>query len=156
MQITPWNTDNWTGGSILSSAKTSANEKMGKNIIVAGLFVQVFFFGGFLTVTGLFHRRIYLRPTSRSQVVQVPWRRYLFVLYAAGALVMARSIFRVVEYIQGREGELQTNEVYFYVLDTLLMFVMSTVFNFYHPHTIISPKEKGLELVGRNLVPAEV
>lgn len=117
---------------------------------MAGLFVQLIFFGFFTVVTALFHRRIHLQPTPRSGDVQVPWRRYLWVLYTASALITVRSLFRIVEYIQGRDGTLQSNEVYFYVLDTILMFFVSAIFNLFHPHTIISPTEKGMALLERN------
>lgn len=96
---------------MLSSAETQPEQDRGQAIIVAGLFVQIIVFGLFIIVTTLFHRRIYLRPTPRSQSVQVPWFRYILVLYGVSVLVMVRSIFRTVEFIQGREGELQSNEV---------------------------------------------
>ncbi len=114
---------------------------MGKNIIVVGLFVQLFFFGFFMIVTTVFHRRIHLRPTPRSRVVQVRWQHYLCVLYVVSVFITIRSIFRVAEYIQGTDGTLQSKEVYFYILDALLMFSVSLVFNIYHPSTVLPSSE---------------
>lgn len=129
-----------------SAADAPDQEKRGRDIVVAGLFVQIVIFSLFIIVIGLFHKRITQRPTTRSRILQVPWLRYIYVLYTVSALIMIRSIFRVIEYIQGREGELMTNEVYFYVLDTVLMFIVSGIFNFFHPSSIIARGKSDQEL----------
>lgn len=81
-------------------------------------------------------------PTVASSRTTVPWRRFLAILYGVSILILIRSVFRVIEYAQGREGELQSNEWYFYVLDSLLMFFVSIIFNVNHPSRIISSKPK--------------
>lgn len=111
-------------------------------MIVGGLFIQIVFFSLFVVVIAVFHRRISRRPTPRSESLTVPWRRFIMILYVASTLILIRSIFRVVEYMQGREGELQSKEVYFYVFDATLMFIVSVLFNTYHPSKIIAPKEE--------------
>jgi hypothetical protein len=131
------------GGVLISSADTKDEENTGKGIIVGGLFLQIVFFSLFISVTGIFHRRILSRPTSESQNLPVPWRRYILVLYAVSALITVRSVFRVIEFIQGPRGTLMTNEVYMYVFDAVLMFLVSLVFNIYHPRTIITRVDKG-------------
>lgn len=95
-----------------------------------------------MVVTVIFHRRIARKPTPRSETLTVPWRRFLMVLYAASTLILIRSIFRVVEYVQGRDGELQSKEVYFYVFDAALMFLVAVLLNVHHPNRIIAPKEE--------------
>lgn len=133
--------DNPIGGVLISSADTPAEVNRGKGIIVGGLFLQIIFFSLFISVTAVFHRRILSRPTRRSKHLAVPWRRYLLVLYAVSALIMVRSVFRVVEFIQGPTGTLMTNEVYLYVFDTVLIFIVSVIFNIFHPRTIIITRE---------------
>jgi hypothetical protein len=132
---------NPTGGVLISSADTPAEVDRGKGIIVGGLFLQIIFFSLFISVTAVFHRRILSRPTRRSQYLAVPWRRYLLVLYAVSTLIMVRSVFRVVEFIQGPTGTLMTNEVYLYVFDTVLMCIVSVIFNVFNPRTVIITKE---------------
>lgn len=112
-------------------------------IVLVGLAVQIVVFGLFIIVTAVFHRRISLRPTDRSRTVDVAWNRYILVLYSVSALVMIRSIFRTVEFVQGRDGELMNNEAYLYGFDTLLMLILSVIFNIFHPGTIISNVYKG-------------
>jgi hypothetical protein len=44
-----------------------------------------------------------------------------------------RSIFRVIEYAQGYNGTLRTTEVYFYVLDSLPLFLALAVWTIVWP-----------------------
>lgn len=140
----------YSGGGMQASAEDQETLDRAKPIVVGGLFVQLIVFGLFIIVVALFHRRIALRPTPRSERLTVPWKTYLFVLYAVSTLVMARSIFRVIEYIEGKEGELQSEEIYFYILDTLFMFCVSAIFNWYHPSQIVAPanNKEALPLAG--------
>ena len=109
---------------MMAGAETSSASDTGQAIVVTGLFVQIIIFGLFIVVTAVFHRRITVRPTERSRYVDVAWNRYIVILYGVSALIMVRSIFRAVEFIQGNDGELMTNEVYLYVFDTLLMWIV--------------------------------
>lgn len=131
----------FTGGGVLSSGEDKDQIDAGNNLIIAGLFVQLVVFGFFLVVTIVFHIRIHRRPTGRSAVNTTPWLRHIYVLYVAGILVMIRSIFRAVEYIQGHDGYLISHEVYFYTLDTILMFFLSVLYNVYHPSAVISGRK---------------
>lgn len=79
-----------------------------------------------------FHRRLILVPTVQSRS-SYPWKKYMWMLYGASFLIMVRSVFRVVEYLQGIDGTLLHHEAYLYVLDALLMFVVMIVFNVVHP-----------------------
>ncbi|KAF9629889.1 RTA-like protein [Lasiodiplodia theobromae] len=127
-----------SGGGMLAKAKTADDQKSGERIIIIGLFIQIAFFGFFIVVSALFHYRISLYPTARSRNVQVPWQRYLWILYVASGLIMVRSIYRLLEYIQGKDGVLQSEEAYIYVLDAALMFIVAALFNVFHPSQIIN------------------
>lgn len=43
---------------------------------------------------------------------------------------------RVVEYLEGYDGYLLRHEIFLYVLDALLMFVVMVILHFYHPSEI--------------------
>ena len=43
------------------------------------------------------------------------------VLYVASGLIFVRSLFRLIEYIEGNDGVLLSSEVYLYIFDALLM-----------------------------------
>lgn len=45
------------GGGLMSSAKKQSQVNLGNNVIIGGLVIQILFFGFFVVVTALFHRR---------------------------------------------------------------------------------------------------
>ena len=112
--------------------------KLGENVIIAGLVVQILFFGFFVVVSVIFHKRIIANPTAESLSSTVSWRRYPFVLYFANVMIMVRCIYRVVEYIQGQTGVLQSHEYYAYMFDALLIFQVMVVFVIFHPSQVLS------------------
>jgi hypothetical protein len=118
-----------SGGSV-SSVNT------GEKLVIAGLFVQLLFFGLFIVTAGIFHVRITKVPTPPSLARDIPWKKHMYVLYGASLLIMIRSIFRVVEYIQGHDGYLLRHEVYLYIFDAVLMFLTMLIFNWSHPSEV--------------------
>lgn len=131
------------GGGMLATAKTSSSVSLGENIIVAGLFVQVISFGFFIIVSIIFHRRMVATPMHLLVEARIPWTRYMRVLYAASALILIRSVYRVAEYIQGNTGYLQSKEVFVYIFDATLMVICCLLLNYFHPSDILS---KSLEI----------
>ncbi|CEJ60337.1 hypothetical protein PMG11_08914 [Penicillium brasilianum] len=142
------------GGAMLSGAKSASNMKLGENVITVGLFVQIVFFGFFVVISVIFHKRIVANPTTGSITCTVNWKRYLFILYFASTMIMIRCIYRVVEYIQGQTGALQNHEYYAYLFDALLMFLVMFVFIIFHPSQILSrdtPQLGDTELIYQQL-----
>lgn len=123
---------------MLSAAKDADALQMGQNIIMGGLAVQLIGFSVFIVVSSLFHWRIVRHPTAASATSTVPWGRYMYVLYAVSVLILVRSIFRIIEYGQGRNGPLQDEEYWLYIFDTSLMLIAMLLLNLHHPSKIIS------------------
>lgn len=115
---------------------------------MAGLFVQITVFGFFIVIMGIFHWRMTRCPSTKARETNVPWLRYVYILYVASGLILVRSVFRTAEYLEGRGGHLQTHEVYFYVLDTVFMFLVMAMFNVAHPSAVIDGKVKTNESKG--------
>ncbi|KAJ5835386.1 RTA-like protein [Penicillium robsamsonii] len=130
------------GGGMLATAKDKSKVNLGNNMIVAGLFVQIIFFGFFIVICLVFHRRMLSTPLHAVGDTQIPWTRYMKVLYTASVLVLVRSIYRVAEYVQGSDGFLQSKEAFIYVFDAALMFACCLLFNFFHPSKILSGYHK--------------
>lgn len=57
-------------------------------------------------------------------------------LYLGSFLIMVRSVFRAVEYLQGFNGYLLRHEAYLYLFDAVLMFLVMILFNWIHPAEI--------------------
>jgi len=124
---------------MLSQAKSASDQERGQNIIIVGLIVQIIFFGFFVIVSMIFHRRITQSPTTASLNTLLNWQRYLWVLYVASILIMVRCVYRVIEYIQGQEGPLMSYEAFAYVFDALLMFLVIVLFAIFHPSQAVPP-----------------
>ncbi|KAF4878618.1 Protein RTA1 [Colletotrichum siamense] len=116
------------GGGGVQAAGTLDLYEAGEKIIIAGLFVQIVVFGFFVVTSLLFHVRLSRNPTTTALEGGTPWRRYLYVLYATSAIILIRSVFRVVEYLQGNKGYLISHEIFLYIFDTLLMAIVMAIF----------------------------
>ncbi|KDN70407.1 putative RTM1 [Colletotrichum sublineola] len=143
-----------SGGGMMASAGQGNNMmEIGENVIIVGLFVQLSVFGCFIVTAALLHHRMRLVPTARSHEPQIRWGHYLLTLYVTSVLIWVRSVFRVVEYLGGNKGHLMTNEVYVYVFDATLMFLVMAWMNWFHPSEIglllrgEQPIKNGLALV---------
>ena len=138
------------GGGGIQAAGTLKMFEIGEKIIIVGLFVQLTIFGFFVVVSALFHRRM-AAAVAQGEVkteISIPWRRYLRVLYATSALIWIRSVFRVVEYLQGNAGYLISHEVFLYIFDMLLMFaVMAILLIWYVEH--LESKKSGRPASGK-------
>uniref|UniRef100_A0A8H7KDB7 RTA1 domain protein n=1 Tax=Bionectria ochroleuca TaxID=29856 RepID=A0A8H7KDB7_BIOOC len=127
--------------------------KIGEKVIIGGLFVQLAFFGFFIIVAALFHYRMRQNPTSQASQPRIRWQIYLMTLYVTGTLIWIRSLFRAIEFIEGNMGPLMRQEVYVFVFDGMLMFIVLLWMNWFHPSEIglllrgDEPIRNGLELV---------
>lgn len=126
------------GGGILVMAKTESSIKLGQNIIVAGLVLQILFFGCFIAVTMVFHTRMRKWPTTESKMIASPWQGLILVLYFSSFLIMIRSIYRVAEYVAGTTSVMQTEEMYLYIFDSLPMALTTIAFCAFHPSRVVS------------------
>ena len=68
----------------------------------------------------------------------------MYILYTTSGLVIARSIFRVVEYAQGKDGYLLRSEVWSYVFDAALMLGVMILFNVVHPSEVCALERGGI------------
>ncbi len=119
-----------------ASAKDAEKADMGEKMILGGLFVQILFFSIFIIISIIFHRRMLSTPLNYIGT-GLPWSRYLKILYAVSTLIMIRSVFRVAEYLQGKDGFLQSKEVFIYIFDGALMLICCGVLNVWHPSAIV-------------------
>jgi hypothetical protein len=119
------------GGGIQAGGKPNSY-KRGERIIIAGLFVQIVIFSIFVFTSSTVHRRVSKSPTPAALQGSILWRRHLYVLYASSCLILVRSIFRVVEYIQGNGGYLISHEIFLYIFDALLMAAVMAIFGIWY------------------------
>ncbi|CCO37309.1 Protein RTA1 [Rhizoctonia solani AG-1 IB] len=118
---------------------------IGKKIFLIGLIVQLISFALYMCVYAVF---LYRMKVNRPEECYLPRNKADFFSHwtaLAGTLVIScigifiRSIFRTIENSQGFDGYLATTEVYFYVLDTLPLFIAILVFVVTWPPLYLTP-----------------
>lgn len=116
------------GGGGIQAGGTLELYNLGEKIIVAGLFLQLLFFGFFVIASITFHLRLSKSPTAVALHGPVHWKRYLWILYITSGLILVRSVFRVIEYLQGNDGYIIAHEVFLYIFDMALMLLVMIIF----------------------------
>lgn len=64
------------------------------------------------------------------------------MIYGVGLLLVVRSIFRSAEFVQGNEGHLYKTEVFLYIFDATLMFLVVIVMGGVHPGRLVKRAKK--------------
>ncbi|CUM48611.1 unnamed protein product [Debaryomyces tyrocola] len=88
----------------------------------------------FMVVEVIFHYRVLKHPNECTMMTRnVPsqfnnWNSILLTLLACSILIFIRSIFRLIEYIQGNDGYLISHEAFLYGFDAALMFLSMILF----------------------------
>ncbi|KAH6625098.1 putative RTA1 domain protein [Boeremia exigua] len=118
-----------------SAAQASGEEgaKQGIFIVKIGLGIQLAAFGLFLLMAVVLHMRLNSGPTAVSERPQVRWRKHMWTLYAVSFLIIARSLFRLIEFAQGPDGEILKSEWMMYAFDATLLLTSTVVFAVVHP-----------------------
>ncbi|TKX24767.1 hypothetical protein C1H76_2942 [Elsinoe australis] len=141
-----------SGGGLMASANADS-AKMGNNLIIAGLVIQIVLFGFFAVSAGVFHLRIRGADHPAKWEVEVKWERLLGMLYLASACILVRSVFRLIEYVQGQDGYLLRSEWTLYVFDAVLMWVTTIIFWWWYPAGITVSKDEVESGLVRESVP---
>lgn len=131
------------------AGKTSGDDaKIGETLIITGLFIQLALLLFFFVAAIIFQIRLRKQPTMESVTTAVPWKSTLYMIYTVSTLIFLRSVFRVVEYLQGHDGYALSNEWTLYVFDAAPMFAVAVGFWYYFPGNIRpnSGSDSGVEL----------
>ncbi|USP80414.1 UDP-Glycosyltransferase/glycogen phosphorylase [Curvularia clavata] len=134
------------GAGMLVQAKDQDAVKRGENIILGGLMLQILVFGFFVVVAGVWHRRLEAYTMASTRVSEIPWPKYIRLLYAASACITIRNTCRVVEYATGRNGYLTTHEWPLYLYDFLPMMVVMIICVVWYDPNIKPHKQADIEM----------
>lgn len=130
----------------------------GANIVVGGLVIQLLFFGFFVVVSAVFHWRFKKQPRytqvsstrSHGPETRMTWEAVLWALYIACLLILVRSVFRVVEFVEGNDGFIMRREYLLYIFDACLMSLTGIVLFIVYPGSFLpqgSKRDSELQLV---------
>lgn len=110
----------------------------GRNIVTGGLIFQLVFLGMFIISIITFHVRITKNPSEFAALTRyLPsgfrnWNSILIALNLCSVLIFIRSIFRLIEYVQGDDGFLMSHEAFLYCYDGVLMILNMIIFMSQH------------------------
>ncbi|CAI7638151.1 unnamed protein product [Penicillium manginii] len=100
----------FSGGAMLANDTTASK---GQNIMKVGVVVQLLFFGVFIATIIVFNMRL-SKQGSRTKHI-VPWKKHIVALYCTGILILIRSIFRLIEFVESTDGPLSRHEWLSYI-----------------------------------------
>ncbi|KAK3682957.1 parasitic phase-specific protein PSP-1 [Podospora appendiculata] len=117
-----------TGGALSSVLTGDGQRKIGVNISIAGLVLQVFtlviFVGLFMDYVIRYHRK-----SGVASKIQV----FLGFLFASILFILIRSIFRIDELIDGYNGPLMHNQGLFIALESVMVLIAVFCLHIAHP-----------------------
>ncbi|RAK75334.1 RTA1 domain-containing protein [Aspergillus fijiensis CBS 313.89] len=119
-----------------SSLSVLGYAQWGKVCVIVGLAIQLISFSIFWISAIVFERRIRRNPTPESLQPGIPWKKTLYMLYAVSALIMIRSIFRIIEYVLGNSGYPLQHEWTMYILDSVPMAIVMIIYLTWYPSGI--------------------
>ncbi|KAF2878355.1 RTA1 like protein-domain-containing protein [Massariosphaeria phaeospora] len=107
---------------------TEAQRQLGANLVTASLCLQAALFAAFGLIAAQFQVR-----ASKAGVLSRDLRTVLYVLYVSAIIISIRCMYRLAEYIEGWDGVLYKNEVFFWIFEAVIMFLNTALLNIYHP-----------------------
>lgn len=138
------------GGSSGLMVMASTNPTLGKLgnwMVIAGLSIQLISFMLFGLTAISFHWRLRKSPTKQFYEVDQSWIQTMHMLYGISALIIIRSVFRIVEYVMGTSGYPLRHEWTLYVFDTIPMLVSTALFYFRYPAEIVPEKSADIQFL---------
>ncbi|KAG1904371.1 RTA1 like protein-domain-containing protein, partial [Suillus fuscotomentosus] len=136
-------------GGGLEASTNATSEKLGADIVLAGLILQTVSFAFFMIlIVHAWH------GINRDGLLfrKEPWRKILWILMFSSTAYMIRYIYRVIEFGQGNGGYLITHEIYFYLLDSLPLLIGICAYIIYWPTKYLEASTKPVydyEMTGR-------
>ncbi|KAI2469448.1 RTA1 like protein-domain-containing protein [Annulohypoxylon bovei var. microspora] len=129
---------------------------IGEIIVVAGLVIQIVFFALFVAAAVIFHIRCrqysmtagnigsssYLQLSGEQRTsgsfLAAPfnWLQMMWMLYASSALILVRSVFRIIEYAMGTDAYPLNHEWTLYVFDGSLMVITMVIIYLWYPSQV--------------------
>lgn len=113
-----------SGGGLMAKED---GRKTGTRLVIAGLIVQVVFFGFFIINELRFSVRAYPVCPFFKQLTR-KWLYFNWALLISSVLIMVRSIVRLIEFVEGFDGFIISHEVFIFVFDALPMFLVIVLF----------------------------
>lgn len=123
------------GGGGMLAMQDPGLQKLGTDIALFGLAIQLVFFTAFTAMTG------YLQCSRKFRLSGVPATTPLFRgMYVTIALLFVRNVYRVAEFASGIDNYLVANEWVFYVFDAAMIWLALMAYAWWNFDRLLSPE----------------
>ncbi|CAK7225372.1 hypothetical protein SEUCBS140593_005882 [Sporothrix eucalyptigena] len=125
-------------GAVLPASGDPSSIALSKKVLLGGLITQVVALSFFILTCWHAHEQIKRRPDYELPVdPSISWQNHFRALELVTAILILRSVVRAIEFLQGEDGFVASHEVFIYVFDALLVFLIMLVFLILHPGRLI-------------------
>ncbi len=125
-------------GTVMPASGDAHLIELSRKIIFGGLLVQLVALLFFCYMTWHTSRAIGREePKIFAADAGVSWKNHFRAIFLTASLVQVRSLIRAVEYGQGEDGFIISHEVFIYLFDAALMFLVMVVFLLIHPSRLL-------------------
>lgn len=126
------------GGGIAATANDENMQKVGNNLMMAGIVFQVFTFLVFGTLSGLYARTAYANRNSFSQstvalLASTKFKLFILSLIVAWITIFTRCVYRIAEMAGGWGNPIMQNEPEFIVLENVMILIATLCLTVFHP-----------------------
>ncbi|KAB5570657.1 RTA1 like protein-domain-containing protein [Coniochaeta sp. 2T2.1] len=122
-----------------------------KNIAMVGVILQLVAFGLFSVVAARFHftsqrfaddfkQRLQAVPGDKYVTLEgvarkynPVWRRLLYAVNVACLMILVRSVYRLIDFAEGKDGYTQKHEWFWYVFDCIPIIIVVVLFTIFPP-----------------------
>ncbi|KAJ7143964.1 RTA-like protein, partial [Mycena epipterygia] len=142
----------------LTATKDTNLTNVGNKVILVGLILQFLSFELFTCILFVFGWRVFHYFPSAWRVKSalpfklfsrqpIDWRILFYIMCLTCVGIIIRCIFRITEYAWGQDGIIATHEAYFYLFDSLPLWISMTLYCFVWPIRALSVHPGQIELL---------
>ncbi|CAE6458222.1 unnamed protein product [Rhizoctonia solani] len=119
-------------GGGLTAVDNPNTRNLGSKVFLGGLIAQLISFLIYTVVFAVFIHRVHRYRKEewehRPEGFKNHWLALVLMMAVSCVFIIIRSVYRAIENGEGRDGMLATHEIYFYILDTIVLWIGITVY----------------------------
>ncbi|KAI1365963.1 RTA1-domain-containing protein [Xylaria arbuscula] len=139
-------------GSVLPASGEPSAIELSEKLVLGGLIAQVAALSIFILIAWLAQRRIQQMSTPtivlNGEGSVVNWKNHFRAIQLVTLLIIVRSIVRTVEYVQGPDGFVISHEVFIYLFDAALMWLVMLIYAILHPGRLVRDSRRKKNMIG--------
>lgn len=126
------------GGGIAATAETENMQKVGNNLMMAGIVFQVFTFLVLFALVAMYASTAFANRNSFSQstvtlLSSTKFKLFIASLIVAWITIFTRCVYRIAEMAGGWGNPIMQNEVEFIILENVMILIATLCLTIFHP-----------------------